>query len=192
MMMEIGCGPEQPILNCKMTIYSPKLFRDVLSSYFDKVDFKNSLSVINNAAKIKKMSSKKDGQGGKSGQLFFLTHDRRLILKTTNEEEAKVFLNILYDYSEHFRTSPTSQIGRIFGLFNIKFEDAGGKNIKLFVMEALDPLETGATLRKYDLKGSEYDRKVLQNFESLSLHSPIDKILKDRDFENLDINFRLD
>jgi hypothetical protein len=73
-------------------------------------------------------------------------------------------LNILYDYSEHFREHPRSQIGRIFGLFDIKFEDAGGKNIKLFVMEALDPLVKGVTLRKYDLKGSEYSRKTLQDY----------------------------
>lgn len=189
LMKDLGCNQNQPILNCKMTIYSPKLFRDVLASYFDKVDFADSLDVLKNGEKLKKLSSQDDGEGGKSGQLFFLTHDRRLILKTTDDDEAKVFLNILYDYSEHFRTHPKSQIGRIFGLFDIKFEDAGGKNIKLFVMEALDPLEKGATLRKYDLKGSEYDRQVIQNYNSVTLSSPIDKILKDKDFEELEVNF---
>jgi hypothetical protein len=56
LMKQFGCGPSEQILNCKMTIYSSKLFRDVLKSYFDKVDFANSLDIIKNGEKIKKMS----------------------------------------------------------------------------------------------------------------------------------------
>jgi len=124
--------------------------------------------------------------------MFFLTHDKRLILKTTDDEEAKLFISILEDYSLHFRSNPESQIARIFGLFELKFQEVGGRNIKIFVMEAIGPSEQDAILRKYDLKGSSYDRQVERSYKSLDPASKIDKILKDIDFQNIENNFEID
>ena len=88
---------------------------------------------------------------------------------------------MLSDYAKHFEAFPNSQIGKIFGLFDVNFEDAG-KSIKLFIMEALDPINEAGTLRKYDLKGSTSDRKVLSHFDSYDLSLPIPDVLKDNDF----------
>lgn len=145
-----------------------------------------------NEQRIIKTSSKKDGEGGKSGQMFFQTHDKRLILKTTNDEEAKLFINMLEDYSQHFRQNPSSQIARIFGLFELKFSDVGGRNIKIFVMEAIGPPEQTAILRKYDLKGSAYDRQVERAYKSIDLDCKIEKILKDTDFQNIEVSFDIE
>lgn len=58
-----------------------------------------------------------------------------------------------------------SQIGRIFGLFDVNFEDAG-RSVKLFVMEALDPIYKDSILRKYDLKGSTSNRQELSEMDA--------------------------
>lgn len=103
LMKYFQCGQDQQILNCKLTAYCPTLFKNVLSSYYDKVDFINSLDLMLNEERINKSVTSNDGEGGKSGQMFFLTHDKRLILKTTNDEEAGLLIKILEDYSGHFR-----------------------------------------------------------------------------------------
>jgi hypothetical protein len=64
------------------------VFASILTNFFKQVDFAHSLDIVANADKIRKIAESKEGQGGKSGEFFFLTHDRRLILKTTNEKEA--------------------------------------------------------------------------------------------------------
>lgn len=191
LMQVYGCEEDESILNCTFTVYAPKLFLDVIGSFYSKVDFRKSLDIKENAVKIKKMAQdSEDGKGGKSGEFFFLTKDRKLILKTTNETEGKVFLDFLYDYSEHFKNHPTSQIGRIFGLFDIRFEDAQ-RSVKLFVMEALDPLHKEGNLRKYDLKGSEYDRMVLDHRILYDFRQEVKNILKDKDFDEIDGYFQI-
>jgi len=160
-------------MNCTFTIYAPTMFSKLIAKHFREIDFSEALKISTNALKIKKLSEKtSNGEEVKSGEIFFLTKDRTLILKTTNEQESKVFLNMLSDYSKNFDIFLNSQIGKIFGLFDVNFEDAG-KSIKLFIMEALDPINEAETLRKYDLKGSTSDRKVLSHFDSYDLSLPI-------------------
>lgn len=185
LMKEHGLKENYPLLNCTFTVYAPRMFSRIISTYFRRVDFAESLNIIKNGDKIKKISESTDGQGGKSGEFFFLTHDRRLILKTTNDTEAAVFLKILKSYTKHFQEFPTSQIGRIFGLFDVNFEDAG-RSVKLFVMEALDPVIKDGSLRKYDLKGSTINRKELETYNGLDLSSKIPEVMKDTDFENIE------
>jgi Phosphatidylinositol-4-phosphate 5-Kinase len=77
-----------------------------------------------------------------------------------------------------------SQIGRIFGLFDVNFEDAG-RSVKLFVMEALDPIYKDSILRKYDLKGSTSDRSTLKDKAELlnvKTQDYVKGVLKDNDF----------
>lgn len=190
LMQVYGCEEDESILNCTFTVYAPRLFLDVIGSFYDKVEFRKSLDIKQNAERIKKLAESADGKGGKSGEFFFLTNDKKLILKTTNDSESKVFLDFLYDYSEHFKNYPTSQIGRIFGLFDIRFEEVQ-KSVKLFVMEALDPLHKEGKLRKYDLKGSEHDRMVLDHRNIYDSSQVIKDILKDKDFEYIDGYFQI-
>lgn len=190
LMKSMDLGEEHPLLGCTFTVYAPRLFSRIVASFSRSIDFRRSLDIITNAAKIKKLSESTDGQGGKSGEFFFLTEDRRLILKTTNDTEAKVFLKILRSYTGHFDTFRNSQIGRIFGLFDVNFEDAG-RSVKLFVMEALDPIYKDSILRKYDLKGSTINRKELENPHEYDKTSKIAPVMKDTDFEIIDENIKL-
>jgi 1-phosphatidylinositol-4-phosphate 5-kinase len=193
LMQRLDAGDEDTMLDCTFTAYSPTLFLDVVRSYFGSVNFQKSLSIFENSNIIKRISEdeSKVGSGGSSGEFFFLSEDRKIILKSINESDSKTFVSILYNYSEHFRVNPRSQIARIYGLFEFKFSGTT-KSIKLIAMECLDPLFEGA-LRKYDLKGSEHARTVLKHKGmSYKLDSSIKGTLKDNDFVKLDEGFNPD
>lgn len=90
----------------------------------------------------------------------------------------------MQNYCGYFAENKVSQIGRIFGLFDVNFEDAG-RSVKLFVMEALDPIYKDSILRKYDLKGSTSDRNEFteQEAQKIEKESTVDKVMKDNDFK---------
>ena len=93
-------------------------------------------------------------------------------------------MDILQNYGGYFAQNNMSQIGRIFGLFDVNFEDAG-RSVKLFVMEALDPIYKDSILRKYDLKGSTSDRSTLKDKAELlnvKTQDYVKGVLKDNDF----------
>ena len=190
LMKQYKLPEDKPLMNCTFTVYAPRMFARVVSTFFKPINFAKSLCIFENDAKIKKFAENKDGQGGKSGEFFFLSHDRRIILKTTNEKEAAVFIKILHSYTTHFTQMPTSQIGRIFGLFDVNFEDAG-RSVKLFVMEALDPLYKNSILRKYDLKGSTVNRSCLESYDGVDIESKISTVMKDNDFEEIEDQIEL-
>ena len=61
------------------------------------------------------------GEGaGKSGSFFFLSHDRKFMIKTMKGSEVKTMLKILPSYIEHHRRNPNSLLAKIFGIFSIK------------------------------------------------------------------------
>ena len=61
------------------------------------------------------------GEGaGKSGSFFFLSHDRKFMIKTMKGSEVKTMLKILPSYIEHHRRNPDSLLAKIFGVFSIK------------------------------------------------------------------------
>ena len=95
----------------------------------------------------------------------------------------------MQNYSGYFAENKISQIGRIFGLFDVNFEDAG-RSVKLFVMEALDPIYKDSILRKYDLKGSTSDRNELTELEAseVSKEDTVKKVMKDNDFKIVRLN----
>ena len=85
LMKNLDLSENNPIMNCTFTIYAPTVFSDIVCSHFKKIDFAKSLDIAINAEKIKKLSEEtSDGSGGKSGEFFYLTTNRTLILKTTN------------------------------------------------------------------------------------------------------------
>ena len=102
----------------------------------------------------------KAGTGaGRSGSFFFFSHDKKFIIKTMTKSELKVMMNLLPQYSDHFKNCPGSLIARIFGVFTIKTSQTGPVHIML--MENTIRLKDQNNLRYiFDLKGSTVDRKV--------------------------------
>jgi hypothetical protein len=103
----------------------------------------------------------KGGDGGASGEFFFVTHDGRFFIKTITEEEETVFLNMIDQFIEHLLENGTSLIGRIVGYFVFKF-DILDHSIKVIIIENIFLVPKSLLKRKYDLKGSTYKRKVLK------------------------------
>ena len=76
----------------------------------------------------------KTGQGsGKSGSFFFLTHDKKFMIKTISKSELNLMLEILDDFIVHHRQYPDSLIAKIFGIFTVK--RAGMAPVTLCLME---------------------------------------------------------
>ena len=65
----------------------------------------------------------KTGEGsGKSGSFFFMTHDKRFMIKTMNATELEIMLKLLPSYIAHHMKYPDSLISKIFGVFTVKRE----------------------------------------------------------------------
>jgi hypothetical protein len=181
-------GTKKSIIDCKFTIYSPTLFKEIIDSNFKEINIRESLDIVKNEDKIKKAG---ESGGGASGELFMFSHDNQLILKTANHEEVKVFNKIMLDYKDHLKSHPKTQIAKIYGLFDFTFRESD-KSIKLILMENICTLNSEFVLRKYDLKGSKHARKVMKSHRDLSLERKIDKIMKDMDFVELDKEIYID
>jgi len=76
----------------------------------------------------------KAGEGsGKSGSFFFLTHDKKFMIKTVSEDELDLMLKILDSFIEHHQKYPDSLISKIFGVFTVR--RAGMHAVSLCIME---------------------------------------------------------
>ena len=168
----------EAISDFQLTVYAPIIFRDILVNNNKLVNFEKSLDVNMNAETIKKAGENK---GGASGELFMFSHDNKLILKTITNDEFVVFTDILYNYSEYLKYNKSSQIARIYGMFEFRFTDSE-KTMKLIVMENLFTLPSNAILRKFDLKGSTFSRKVKKSYDGFDKYSPEKEVMKDLDF----------
>ena len=102
----------------------------------------------------------KAGHGsGKSGSFFFLTHDKKFMIKTVSKSELDIMLEILDDFILHHRQYPYSLISKIFGMFTVK--RAGMSPVILCLMENTVQLKNEEMLQyKFDLKGSTYGRRT--------------------------------
>lgn len=97
-------------------------------------------------------------------------------------------MGILQNYSEYLTSNSRSQICRIFGLFEYKFDNFD-KSIKLIIMESLDPIYSDSKLRKYDLKGSTSDRANIKpdHLAKITKEEVVDEVMLDNDFTEVSI-----
>lgn len=79
------------------------------------VDIETSFCLNSNFNNIYEQISQ--GDGGKGGEFFFFSKDRKLILKTLTEYEFKNFQNILQDYYNYLRKNENSLITKFYGVF---------------------------------------------------------------------------
>jgi len=92
----------------------------------------------------------------KSGEFFFISHDKRFIVKTVSEAEACRLHGMLPAYQEHLRKNPRSMIVRYAGLYRAGLP--GGVSRYFVVMASIfDP--SCEVQEQFDLKGSSHNRK---------------------------------
>lgn len=155
----------------QMTEYAPDIFHnlqqlDKLKS--DKIE--ESFDIRSNFNNLSKFS----GSEGKSGSIFFFTHDKKFIIKTISEGELTALINnLLKPYYDLIATKNTTYLTRLYGAYTLKL---GRSEINLVLMENLAPFSSDAFLFKYDLKGSTVGRKTKNIFSNLK------STLKDLDY----------
>eukprot|EP00727_Mastigamoeba_balamuthi_P006887 m51a1_g2819 putative phosphatidylinositol phosphate kinase (970) ;mRNA; r:171394-174895 len=94
---------------------------------------------------------------GKSGSLFFFSHDMRFILKTIPKAEAKLLRAILPPYIDHLTRNPNTLLPRFYGLHRVKPHK--GRQVRFVVMANL--FATSMQIHeRFDLKGSTLGRYV--------------------------------
>ncbi|KAJ7290896.1 hypothetical protein O6H91_Y292600 [Diphasiastrum complanatum] len=124
--------------------YCPKVFRHLREMFkIDTADY--MLSICGNDA-LRELASP-----GKSGSVFFLSHDDRYIIKTLRKSEVKVLLGMLPSYYHHVQMYENMLITKFFGVHRVK--PFGGRKVRFVVMGNM--LCTDLHIhRRYDLKGS--------------------------------------
>ncbi|KAI5079590.1 hypothetical protein GOP47_0005695 [Adiantum capillus-veneris] len=128
--------------------YCPYVFRTLREMFkIDAADY--MMSICGNDA-LRELSSP-----GKSGSIFFLSHDDRFLIKTLRRPELKVLLKMLPSYYNHVCKYENTLVTKFFGLHRIKL--AGGHKVRFVVMGNVFCTELRIH-RRFDLKGSSLGR----------------------------------
>eukprot|EP00884_Botryococcus_braunii_P012486 jgi/Botrbrau1/21238/Bobra.39_2s0036.1 len=156
--------------------YCPSVFRS-LREIFD-IDVADYMTSICGDQALRELPSP-----GKSGSVFFLSHDDKYIIKTVRKGEMKLLMELLPRYHDHVYKHPHTLLVKFFGLHRVK--PVSGSKVRFVVMNNV--FRTDLPIhRKYDLKGSTLGRSSLLDKGSGGHPS---SILKDLD---LDIIFKLE
>uniref|UniRef100_A0A6U5GIH1 PIPK domain-containing protein n=1 Tax=Corethron hystrix TaxID=216773 RepID=A0A6U5GIH1_9STRA len=162
----------QPSFNFKD--YCPSVFHFLRVKLFnlDSTDYMDTLCSTladgTNALRIM-------GTPGKSGSLFFFSHDMRFVVKTLPRREAKVLVSILPEYTRFIQSSPASLLPRFYGLHRIKHK-ATGRAVHFVVMNYL--FSTNHEIhQRFDLKGSRQGRSASEHEKKMGQKA----VLKDND-----------
>lgn len=166
------------ILSGTLKVYAPAIF-DRLLSKDRKLDIMETLDFAENREQIT-LASKP--MGGKSGEFFFFSKDKKLIIKTISDSELNMLNSILKEYENHYEQYPNSLITKIYGAFTYENTDMGLK-YNLILMKNVCGCPSSAVERIYDMKGSTYDRQVLKGNEFINKDVLRSYVLKDADFE---------
>ncbi|DBA74772.1 TPA: hypothetical protein ACH3X2_009295 [Trebouxia sp. C0005] len=164
--------PPHPSADFKWKDYCPMAFRQLRKVFnIDAGDY--MLSVCGDQA-LRELPSP-----GKSGSVFFLSHDDRFIIKTMRKNEVKLLLELLPKYHAHVERYPHTLLIKFYGLHRVV--PLNGSKVRFIVMNNLFQTDLHVQ-RKYDLKGSTQGR--------FSGKAPTpNTILKDLD---LDISLKLE
>ncbi|MCO5582253.1 hypothetical protein L7F22_036145 [Adiantum nelumboides] len=160
--------PPHQSTDFKWKDYCPVVFRYLRELFkIDTADY--MLSICGNSG-LRELSSP-----GKSGSVFYVSHDDRFMIKTMRKAEVKVLLGMLPNYYDHVQKYENTLITKFFGLHRIK--PAGGQKVRFVVMGNMFCTELRIH-RRFDLKGSSQGRSA-DKFE-MDEHTT---------FKDLDLNF---
>ena len=153
-------------------------------------DIIRSLDPIKNLSKLRELKV----NGGRGDNSISTTWDKKILLKTINKTEKKIFIDkMIKEYHSRIRDTK-SLLCRIYGLFEIDLNDKG--NIHVLLQKNMDDLPSETKIITFDLKGSTVDRQCINEddinlgYENL-INKYKNKVLKDIDLEILKMNFIL-
>lgn len=120
---------------------------------------------------------------GKSGQLFYYTHDKNYMMKTLPEREFDSLMEILPHYYSTMKENPNSLISRFYGLHRIVWTDHEGKKQIRYLVVMNNVFKSFNVGLKFDLKGSTAKRTTLKG--DMTIDDLNGDALKDNDFTKL-------
>eukprot|EP00026_Physarum_polycephalum_P004548 Phypoly_transcript_04570.p1 GENE.Phypoly_transcript_04570~~Phypoly_transcript_04570.p1 ORF type:complete len:684 (+),score=95.55 Phypoly_transcript_04570:42-2054(+) len=137
----------------KFKDYAPHAFRFLRHRFgIDTADYMVSLC---NTQKNGENALRELPTPGKSGSLFFFSHDMRFILKTIPKSEAKLLRILLPSYVQHIANDENTLLPKFFGLHRVK--PSKGRQVRFLVMNNV--FQTRKVIHeRYDLKGSTLGR----------------------------------
>ncbi|KAI7749148.1 hypothetical protein M8C21_001213 [Ambrosia artemisiifolia] len=130
--------------------YCPMVFRNLRELF--KLDAADYMMSICGDDGLRELSSP-----GKSGSIFYLSHDGKFVIKTLRTSELQVLLKMLPSYYNHVRAHDNTLITKFYGLHEITLK--GGKKVQFVVMGNMFYTELRIH-RRYDLKGSHQGRNT--------------------------------
>ncbi|KAL5562807.1 hypothetical protein UlMin_032554 [Ulmus minor] len=148
--------------------YCPMVFRNLREMF--KLDAADYMMSICGDDGLRELSSP-----GKSGSIFYLSHDDRFVIKTLKKSELKVLLKMLPNLYHHVGEHENTLITKFFGLHRIKLR--GVRKVRFVVMGNMFYTELRIH-RRYDLKGSTHGRFTNK-----------DKISQNTTLKDLDLNY---
>lgn len=164
--------PPHPSNDFKWKDYCPEAFRE-LRKVFNINTSDYLLSLCGDQA-LRELPSP-----GKSGSVFYISHDEQYMIKTVRKEEIKLLLNMLPKYVEHVRKHPATMLLRFFGVHRVR--PSQGLKVRFVVMNNV--FRTDVPLHaKYDLKGSTKGRTIGSRMSATAVRKDLD----------LDVRFKLD
>ncbi|CAI9765327.1 unnamed protein product [Fraxinus pennsylvanica] len=128
--------------------YCPMVFRNLREMF--KLNAADYMMSICGDDGLRELSSP-----GKSGSLFYLSHDDKFVIKTLKKFELKALIKMLPHYYEHVREHENTLITKFFGVHRIALKH--GKKVRFVVMGNIFCTELRIHHR-YDLKGSSQGR----------------------------------
>ncbi|CAN1305471.1 Phosphatidylinositol 4-phosphate 5-kinase 7 [Linum perenne] len=131
--------------------YCPMVFRNLREMF--KLDAAEYMMSICGDDGLTELSSP-----GKSGSIFYLSHDDRFVIKTLTKSELKTLLRMLPKYYCHVGKHENTLITKFFGVHRITLR--GG--VRFVVMGNMFCTELRIH-RRYDLKGSSHGRCTDKN-----------------------------
>ncbi|GFP99191.1 phosphatidylinositol 4-phosphate 5-kinase 8, partial [Phtheirospermum japonicum] len=139
---------------------------------------------------------------GKSGSIFYLSHDDRFVIKTLKKPELKVLLKMLPHYYEHVQAHDNTLITKFFGAHRITLRH-GKKGFNYFCLQVRFVVMGNMFCtelhihRRYDLKGSsqgrftnkdEIDESTTLKDLDLTYEFHMDKLLHESLFRQLSLD----
>ncbi|KRX00481.1 hypothetical protein PPERSA_03214 [Pseudocohnilembus persalinus] len=167
-----------------VTMYAPKIFKSFIEVDRRMVNLEKSFNIVDNFQSIQ---SKFSGDGGRSGSFFYMTTDKKMMMKSMTNSEKDIMIEKLYQYTQHFGENEDSLISKIYGIFTFQL---GNQKEHILIMRNIQNCPDQYKIRSYDLKGSTVDRQVLKaNLKPEQREEYLlKKTLKDTDFQEVEKN----
>ena len=151
----------------KFKDYAPLAFGNLRNFWgVDKYEYMNSICNPNSNF-LEFMSN------SKSGMYFFISHDKKYMIKTLKDYECKFLRRILPHYFKYMIINPNSFINQYYGLHRVKMPHLNRKIHFVIINNILHTPKPIHTL--YDLKGATYSGRYVKRskFETKSKDSKV-------------------